>query len=113
MEGKRVPNVAAFKSMLHADYAVPQVAGLKLNSTWRYSGKKAFDNANAVMVPGYHLFDLGLAYATKIAGTPTILRANIDNAFDKFYWRDVTPVLGGYLFPGAPRTFKLSAQMNF
>jgi iron complex outermembrane receptor protein len=113
LDGKRVPNVAAFKSMLHADYALPQVAGLKLNSTWRYSGKKAFDNANSVMVPGYHLFDLGLAYATKIAGTPTILRANIDNAFDKFYWRDVTPVLGGYLFPGAPRTFKLSAQMRF
>ncbi len=112
-EGKRVPNVAAFKSMLHADYALPQVAGLKLNSTWRYSGKKAFDNANTVMVPGYHLFDLGLAYATKVAGTPTILRANVDNVFDKFYWRDVTPVLGGYLFPGAPRTFKLSAQMSF
>ena len=113
LDGKRVPNVASFKSMLHADYALPQVAGLKLNTTWRYSGKKAFDNENTVMVPGYHLFDLGAAYATRIGSTPVIWRANVDNVFDKFYWRDVTPVLGGYLFPGAPRTFKLSAQMRF
>ena len=113
MEGKRVPNVAAFKSSLHVDYAVPHMAGLKLNSTWRYSGKKAFDKENSVTVPSYHVIDLGAAYATRIAGTATILRANVDNALDKFYWRDVTPVLGGYLFPGATRTFKVSAQMSF
>jgi iron complex outermembrane receptor protein len=113
MEGKRVPNVAAFKSSVHVDYAVTQMPGLKLNTTWRYSGKKAFDNANTVMVPGYHVIDLGAAYATRISGTATILRAGVDNALNKFYWRDVTPVLGGYLFPGAPRTFKVSAQMSF
>jgi iron complex outermembrane receptor protein len=111
--GKRVPNVAAFKSSLHAAYEVPQMAGLNLNSTWRYSGKKTFNNENSVTVPGYHVIDLGVAYATRIGGQTTILRANVDNALDKFYWRDVTPVLGGYLFPGAPRTFKLSAQIAF
>jgi iron complex outermembrane receptor protein len=37
----------------------------------------------------------------------------VDNLFDKFYWRDVTPELGGYLLPGAPRTFRVSAQVDF
>jgi iron complex outermembrane receptor protein len=37
----------------------------------------------------------------------------VDNVLDKFYWRDVTPDLGGYLFAGAPRTFRLSAQFDF
>jgi iron complex outermembrane receptor protein len=41
------------------------------------------------------------------------LRARVDNVFNRFYWRDVTPVLGGYLFPGAPRTFRVSAQLDF
>jgi iron complex outermembrane receptor protein len=41
------------------------------------------------------------------------LRARVDNLFDKFYWRDVTPELGGYLLPGAPRTFRMSAQVDF
>jgi iron complex outermembrane receptor protein len=33
--------------------------------------------------------------------------------FDKFYWRDVTPESDGYLFPGASRTVKVSAQFDF
>ncbi|MQA39323.1 TonB-dependent siderophore receptor [Rugamonas aquatica] len=113
MDGKRVPNVAAFKSSVYADYAVPQVAGLSVNANWVYSGKKAFDKENQVFVPGYHVMNLGGAYATRIAGMQTTLRASVDNAFDKFYWRDVTPDLGGYLMPGATRTFRVSAQMDF
>lgn len=112
-DGKRVTNVPAFKSALYADYKVAQVAGLKLNSTWLYSGKKAFDQENTLFVPGYSVFNLGAAYATTVIGTATILRANVDNVFDKFYWRDVTPAEGGYLFPGAIRTFKVSAQFDF
>ncbi|WGG52195.1 TonB-dependent siderophore receptor [Rugamonas sp. DEMB1] len=112
LDGKRVTNVAAFKSTVYADYAVPQLAGLKLNANWQYSGKKAFDAANTLMVPAYHVVNLGAAYATRIAGTATTLRAHVDNAFDKFYWRDVTPDLGGYLFPGAKRSFRVSAQFD-
>jgi iron complex outermembrane receptor protein len=113
LDGKRVTDVPAFKSTAWLEYAVPSVAGLKLNGTWQYAGKKAFDKENQVMVPDYHVFNFGAAYATKIAGTATTLRASVDNAFDKFYWRDVTPALGGYLLPGAPRTFTVSAQFDF
>jgi len=113
MDGKRVTDVAAFKSTVYADYAVPQVAGLSVNANWIYSGKKAFDKENQVFVPGYHVLNLGGAYDTRIGGVHTTLRAGIDNAFDKFYWRDVTPDLGGYLMPGATRTFRVSAQMDF
>ncbi|NRR29830.1 TonB-dependent siderophore receptor [Oxalobacteraceae bacterium] len=112
IDGKRVTDVAAFKSSVYADYAVAAVKGLKLNANWQYSGKKAFDVTNSVMVPGYHVVNLGASYATRIAGTATTFRAHLDNAFDKFYWRDVTPDLGGYLMPGASRTFRVSAQFD-
>lgn len=113
LDGKRVTNVPALKSSLYADYAVPQVTGLNLNSTWLYAGKKAFDSANSIMVPGYHVLNLGLAYATKIGASPVILRATADNVCNRFYWRDVSPELGGYLFPGASRSLKMSAQVDF
>lgn len=113
MDGKRVTDVPALKSSLYADYALADVPGLKLNGTWLYAGKKAFDASNSVFVPGYHVLNFGLAYATKVGATHTTLRANVDNALDRFYWRDVTQELGGYLFPGASRTFKLSAQVDF
>ena len=112
-DGKRPPNVAPFKSTSVLEYAVPSIAGLKVTGIWQYSGKKAFDNENTVFVPGYHLLGLGTAYATRIGGVQTTIRANIDNLTDKFYWRDVSPLLGGYLLPGAPRTARVSAQFDF
>ncbi|MYM24515.1 TonB-dependent siderophore receptor [Duganella sp. FT135W] len=111
-DGKRVTDVAAFKSSVYADYAVPQVEGLKVGANWQYSGKKAFDAANTVFVPSYHVVNLSASYATRIGDVGTTFRAGIDNAFDKFYWRDVTPDLGGYLMPGATRTFRISAQFD-
>jgi iron complex outermembrane receptor protein len=113
MDGKRVTNVPKFKSTAWLEYAVPGVQGLKVNGTWQYAGSKAFDVENRTFVPGYHVFDLGAAWATRIAGTETTLRAGVQNVGDKFYWRDVTPALGGYLLPGAPRTFRVSAQVDF
>jgi iron complex outermembrane receptor protein len=113
LDGKRVTDVAAFKSSVYADYAVPQVQGLKVGANWQYSGKKAFDAANTVFVPGYHVLNLSASYATRVGGMATTIRAGLDNALDKFYWRDVTPDLGGYLMPGASRTFRISAQLDF
>jgi iron complex outermembrane receptor protein len=113
LDGKRVTNVAAFKSSVYGDYAVPQVQGLKVGANWQYSGKKAFDATNTVFVPAYHVLNLSASYATRVGGMATTFRAGLDNALDKFYWRDVTPDLGGYLMPGASRTFRISAQLDF
>jgi len=113
MDGKRVTNVPNFKSTVWADYAVTEVPGLKLNANWQFAGRKAFDQENKTMVPSYHVVNLGGSYATRVGGSAVVLRAQVKNAFDKFYWRDVTPELGGYLFPGSPRTFQLSAQVDF
>ncbi|ALK98062.1 TonB-dependent receptor [Massilia sp. WF1] len=113
IDGKRVTDVPSFKSTAWVEYAVPQLPGLKLDANWQYSGKKAFDVENRVFVPDYHVFGLGAAYATNLGATKVTLRARVDNLFDKFYWRDVTPALGGYLLPGAPRSFRVSGQFDF
>jgi iron complex outermembrane receptor protein len=113
IDGKRVTDVPSFKSTAWIEYAVPQLPGLKVDANWQYSGRKAFDVENRVFVPDYHVFGLGAAYGLKLGATKLTLRARVDNLFDKFYWRDVTPALGGYLLPGAPRTFRVSGQFDF
>jgi iron complex outermembrane receptor protein len=113
LDGKRVTNVPDLKTTVWGEYAVAAVPGLKLNGQWQYASKKTFNPENTVDVPGYHVFGLGAAYGMKIGTTHVTVRARVDNLFDKFYWRDVTQELGGYLFPGAPRTFRLSAQFDF
>ncbi|MES2047792.1 MAG: TonB-dependent siderophore receptor [Pseudomonadota bacterium] len=113
LDGKRVTNVPKLKSTVYADYAFPQLKGLAVNANWQYAGSKAFSPDNTVSVPGYHVFNFGARYATQVAGRSATFRFNVDNARNSFYWRDVTQSLGGYLFPGAPRTYKVSAQFDF
>ncbi len=110
-DGKRVTNVPAIKSTVFAEYAVSPA--VKVNADWQFAGKKAFDEQNTVFVPKYHVANLGASYITRVNGMPLVLRAQVRNLFDKFYWRDVTPDLGGYLMPGAERTFRMSAQLEF
>lgn len=112
-DGKRVTNVPELKSVVALDYVLPQMPALRVGGSWQHASDKAFDTGNSVMVPSYDVLGLNARYATRIAGTATTLRFAVDNALDTFYWRDVTPALGGYLFPGAPRSVKLSAQFDF
>jgi iron complex outermembrane receptor protein len=110
-DGKRVTNVPALRSTVFAQYVV--APGFTVNGDWQFAGKKAFDEENTVFVPKYHLLNLGTSYVMRIDGMPLLLRAQVRNALDKFYWRDVTPDLGGYLMPGLGRTFRVSAQLDF
>lgn len=118
IEGKRVGNVPKFKSAVYADYALPQMPAVKLNATWIYSTSKVFAPNSQIAsldrkVDGYHVLNLGARYATKISGKTTTFRFGVDNVFNKFYWGDSANAFGGYLIPGAPRLFRLSAQVDF
>jgi len=113
LDGKRDLNVPKLKAVTFIDYAVENVPGLNLNTTWTYASSKAFDAQNQTIVGGYNVFDLGARYATKIKGKAVRFNFAVYNVFNKFYWRDVTQELGGYLFPGAPRTYRLTAQFDF
>ncbi len=113
IEGKRVTNVPNFKSTIYTDYAPSILNGAHLTASWQYSGSKSFSPDNKVTVPGYSVVNLGTRYTTQLNGVVSTFRFDINNAFNKFYWRDVTQSLGGYLFPGAPRTYKISGQFDF
>jgi iron complex outermembrane receptor protein len=113
IDGKRVTDVPNFKSTAWAEYTVAAIPGLKVDGVWQYAGRKAFDPENRVTVPSYNVFGMGASYPLRLAGTRVVVRARAENVFDKFYWRDVTPDLGGYLLAGAPRTFRVSATVDF
>ncbi|WP_437883797.1 TonB-dependent siderophore receptor [Pseudomonas sp. LRF_L74] len=107
-------NVPKYRASLSADYRVPGIDGLALLGGVQYSASKYANQAGTVEVGDYAIFDIGSRYTTKIEGYETVLRLTVDNLFDKRYWRDVGLFAGdGYLFPGAPRTARLSATVNF
>lgn len=118
IEGKQVGNVPRFKSTVYSEYAWPGLPALKLNGTWIYSSSKYFAPSNEIAalnrkVNGYHVLNLGASYMAQFGNTATTFRAGVDNVFNKFYWGDTSSSFGGYMIPGAPRIFRLSAQVDF
>lgn len=111
LDGKRVRGVARQQASVYGEY---RVAGMPLTFTAgaRYIGKRPVDADGQWNVGSATLLDAGARYETVVAGKEVTLRLNVDNLTNEAYW--ITRAGGrGTLIQGAPRTIKLSAQMQF
>lgn len=108
--GKRAYGSPRFKATAYLEYAVPVMPGLVLSGGGQYVGNAALEADNSNIVPGYHTFDVGARYSTKVGGKPVTLRFNVDNLTNEKYW---LPSWGFILVQGAPRTFRASATVYF
>lgn len=113
-KGHQTQNVPKVRATVQLSYKVPSVEGLRLLSGMQYSSSKYANKEATAKVGGYSVFNIGAAYKTNFAGHDTTFRFNIDNLFNKKYWRDVGPFMGDdYLFLGNPRTAQFSTTFNF
>lgn len=113
-DGKRVIGVPKFQATIGAEWDVTGVAGLALDGRVVHTGSSHADAANTLLVPGFTRLDLGVRYLTEISGRAVTLRARIDNATNRNYWASVGGYPGsGYLVAGGPRSFNLSASVDF
>jgi iron complex outermembrane recepter protein len=113
--GMRTQNTAPITAAVALAWQMPQVSGLTWTNRIHYSGAKAVSRDNTVELPSYWQWDTWMAYKTQISGKSATWRAGIDNVLDRRYWREApTQYWGGtYLFPAAPRVFRVSLQMSF
>jgi len=113
-DGKDAIGVPRTQLNLGADWDVPGVAGLALNARAVYTSHQYADAANRQQLPSWTRLDLGASYAARFMERDLTLRARVDNAFDRNYWASAGGYPGyGYLVLGAPRTFTLSATVDF
>jgi iron complex outermembrane receptor protein len=113
-DGKRVIGVPRTVANLGLDWSVPGLEALSLDARGVHTGARYADAANTLRVPGWTRFDVGASYGFDVAGTAVTLRGQVENVFDRSYWASVGGYPGsGYLVVGAPRTFKLSASVDF
>lgn len=113
-QGHQTQNVPSVRFANHLSYRVPQVDGLRLLAGMQYSSSKYANKTGTVKVSGYSVFDVGTAYNFRAYGYDNTLRFNVDNVFNKKYWRDAGSFLGDdYLFLGAPRTAQISWTVGF
>ena len=113
-DGKKVIGVPDAQATLNAEWDVPGVRGLALNGRVTTTGGSYSDAQNTLKVRGWTRFDIGARYTTEVQGRLLTLRAKVDNVADKNYWSSVGGYANaGYLVLGAPRTFTLSASVDF
>jgi iron complex outermembrane receptor protein len=72
---------------------------------------------NSMSIPSTQQLDLGLRYRSSKASSPSatqwIWRVGVSNVFDQRRWRESpTQFDHVYLYPMAPRTFRLSVQTD-
>jgi iron complex outermembrane receptor protein len=112
--GKQAIGIPHWKAVVFADYLLPQVENLSVQGGWTYISSKGVTLDNSIKAPGYHKFDAGLKYIDRLGSSQATYRLNIENIFDKFYWRDVSQTYGSNtLYPGVPRIFRATATFDF
>ncbi|WP_233272896.1 TonB-dependent receptor [Paraburkholderia acidisoli] len=108
-DGNAPGGVPKFAFNLGADYDLPWVAGLSVNGRIIHTGAQYYDSSDALRLPAWTRYDVGLRYATRVASKDVVFRANVENLFGSRYWIQQ----GTYVTNAAPRTVLLSAQVDF
>lgn len=113
-DGKYTIGVPKFQANLGAEWDVPALQGLTLESRLTYTGSSYANAQNTLKVGDWTRVDVGARYIVMLGNTPVTLRARIDNLANKKYWESVGGYPGrGYLVSGAPRTFSFNASFDF
>ena len=109
--GKLIENTPKRTLSVAGEYRLDQwVKGLSVSGGAFYTGRRAINNLNQAFIPGYTLFNLGVAYHTEIEGHDTTFRVNAENITQKKYWSSTGALL---LAEGAPSTVKFSVSSEF
>ncbi|MBS0453371.1 MAG: TonB-dependent receptor [Proteobacteria bacterium] len=114
-DGKDAIGIPSTQVNLGGEFDIPGVQGLAVNALWLYTGKQYADAANTQALDSWNRVDIGARYLMDIgSGRLLTLRAKVSNVFDKSYWASAGGYPGSnYLVMGAPRTFGLSATVDF
>nr|WP_235428625.1 TonB-dependent siderophore receptor [Pseudomonas psychrophila] len=109
-EGKTATGLPKLQGKLGVEWDTSIVERLTLTANATSVSKQYINSDNSQSLPGHTIYDLGTRYTTQFASRPVTLRGSVTNVTNKAYWG--TPLLSS-LGLGAPRTFELSATVDF
>ena len=110
--GNTIVSVPNKKAVLSVEQDIHGVSGLSLFSRMTYTGSSYYDARNIMKIPGWFTLDLGARYAFHVKETPVTVRLDVNNVFDRQYWRGVAE-LGRRAMIGTGRTVMLSVTADF
>ncbi|HEX6571407.1 MAG TPA: TonB-dependent receptor, partial [Steroidobacteraceae bacterium] len=113
-EGNQPIGTPEVQANVNVEWDLPAIEGLTFEARALYTSSQFADTGNTLELDSWTRFDLGARYATELAGRPFSVRARVDNVTDENDWISAGGFPGfGYLVLGAPRTFVVSASIDF
>jgi iron complex outermembrane receptor protein len=114
LNGGQPLNVPALTLRALAQYRWSEIPGLRTSLRLTHEGQRRVLENGDLNLPGWTTWDAAAHYDTRIQGTRTEWTLAIDNLMDQHYWRESPKQFGHYyLYPGAPRTARLSVRLSF
>ncbi|MES1924754.1 TonB-dependent siderophore receptor [Salinisphaera sp. T31B1] len=109
-EGNHAIGVPEYRLVVGGDWDLPGAPRWTVDGRVIRTGSQYVDDANDFEIDGWTRVDLGLQYRMPAGQRTVVWRARVENVADSDYWASAQ---GGYLTQGDPRTFKLSAMVDF
>lgn len=114
LDGTRPIGVPEWQANANLEYDLPFAPGLTLDGRIVYTGEQPANAANTVDLDSWTRLDLGVRYTVTISEKPVTFRARVENVTNEAYWASTGGYPGAnYLVLGGPRTFVLSASVDF
>ena len=112
--GDRPLNVPAVTLRALAQYRWTDVPGLRTSLRLSHEGERRVLENGSINLPAWTTLDFAAHYDTRVNGIRTEWTLAIDNLTDKRYWRESPKQFGHYyLYPGAPRTGRITVRTSF
>ncbi|MBK6853267.1 MAG: TonB-dependent siderophore receptor [Burkholderiales bacterium] len=109
----RPTNVPARALRLDSTYNVETLPGLQLQAALVHEGNRIVLPDNSAQIPAWTRIDLASRYTQTIAAGKLTWRFALDNATNRRAWHESPYQFShAYLFPMAPRTWRLSLQAD-
>ena len=112
-DGNKAVGVPDYLINANAEWDLPFVTGLTLTGRVVQTGRQQVNTTNTLSIPAWTRVDLGARYVHLVAERPVTFRATVDNVANNRYWASSFDSFSAAVLQGAPRTFKLSATVDF
>jgi iron complex outermembrane recepter protein len=97
-----------------AQYRWAELPGLRTSLRLNHEGPRRVLEDGSIDLPAWTTLDLAAHYDTRVSGVRTEWTLAIDNLSDQRYWRESPKQFGHYyLYPGAPRTGRITVRTSF
>ncbi|MFM6990702.1 MAG: TonB-dependent siderophore receptor, partial [Rhodoferax sp.] len=107
-------NVPALTLRALAQYRWANLPGLRTSLRLNHEGARRVLEDGSINLPAWTTLDLAAHYDTRIQGVSTEWTLAVDNLTDQHYWRESPKQFGHYyLYPGAPRTGRITVRTSF